>query len=187
MEDAYVRWGTEMVSLVQLIRTPALDQIFLAITRLGEMPVLLMCAATALLFPRIRWAGCAMLAAFLISSVVNAEIKATLDIPRPSGHEVYTANNTTTSATPSAHTMSAAAVWFLLALSLPGWRWAVGAIPIVVGFTRVYLGMHYPGDVILGLALGALLALSLLLIVEVASGRLRPWELRTRKIKAPGL
>jgi membrane-associated phospholipid phosphatase len=38
---------------------------------------------------------------------------------------------------------------------------AFAAVPLVVGFTRVYLGMHYPGDVLLGLGLGGAIALLL--------------------------
>ena len=165
MESIYVSFGTDLVQLVQLIRLPMLDQAFLWLTRLGEAPVLLLAGIlTALFYRENRWVGVGMIGAFILASLVNAEIKQTLDVPRPSSDEVYTAGQASGSATPSAHTMSAAAVWFFLALSMwrtSSWWLAAAAIPAVVGFSRVYLGMHYPGDVVLGAALGAAIAFAL--------------------------
>jgi membrane-associated phospholipid phosphatase len=165
LESIYVSTGTDLVQLVQLIRMPMLDAASLWLTRLGEAPALLMAAfVTALVNRQNRWIGLGMLAAFLLASLVNAELKSALDVPRPSADDVYTAREASGSATPSAHTMSAAAVWFFLALSMQrvGQVWlAFAAVPLVVGFTRVYLGMHYPGDVLLGLGLGGAIALLL--------------------------
>ena len=165
MESIYVNFGTDLVQLVQLIRLPMLDAAFSWLTKLGEAPMLVFAGLAIAAFHREnRWIGLGMVAAFVLSSLINAEIKGALDVPRPSPDEVYTAKNASGSATPSAHTMSAAAVWFFLALSLQRTTqlWLVAAaIPLVVGFSRVYLGMHYPGDVLLGLGLGATIAFAL--------------------------
>lgn len=164
-ESIYVSTGTDLVQLVQIIRMPMLDAAFAWLTRLGEAPAVLIAGvATTIFYRQNRWIGVGMVAAFVLASLVNAELKSALDVPRPSPDDVYTAREASDSATPSAHTMSAAAVWFFLALSLQrmSQTWlAIAAIPLVVGFSRVYLGMHYPGDVLLGLGLGAAIALLL--------------------------
>jgi membrane-associated phospholipid phosphatase len=165
LESIYVSTGTDLVQLVQVIRLPMLDAAFAWLTRLGEAPILLLAGViTALFYKENRWLGLGMIAAFVMASLVNAELKDALDVPRPSPDDVYTARQASDSATPSAHTMSAAAAWLFLALSLrPATNlWLVAAaIPLVVGFSRVYLGMHYPGDVVLGFGLGGAIALAL--------------------------
>lgn len=58
---------------------------------------------------------------------------------------------------PSGHSASAAAFAVAVGDTLPALRVPLGAAASVVAFSRVYTGVHYPGDVIVGVAVGTLL------------------------------
>jgi membrane-associated phospholipid phosphatase len=91
--------------------------------------------------------------------ITNAALKFLFARPRP---EVFPPLVVETSYSfPSGHTTTAAAFYGMLAILL--WqahhrRWALlsGVWVFAVAFSRVYLGAHYPSDVLGSLALGTL-------------------------------
>jgi undecaprenyl-diphosphatase len=58
---------------------------------------------------------------------------------------------------PSNHAVNTAAAAAVLSVAYPGGTAAFAAIAALVGYSRVYVGAHYPGDVLGGFALGAAL------------------------------
>jgi membrane-associated phospholipid phosphatase len=61
-----------------------------------------------------------------------------------------------TTSFPSGHSASAAAFAVSVGDVVPGLRLPLRAAAAVVGFSRVYTGVHYPGDVVAGATVGAL-------------------------------
>jgi undecaprenyl-diphosphatase len=56
---------------------------------------------------------------------------------------------------PSNHSVNAAAAASVLAVAYPGAALVFAAVAGLIGYSRVYVGVHYPGDVLAGFALGA--------------------------------
>ncbi|QQD20648.1 phosphatase PAP2 family protein [Oceanospirillaceae bacterium ASx5O] len=65
---------------------------------------------------------------------------------------------------PSGHTMNAVNFAVLFSVFYPPLLWLVLPFTILVGLSRVILGMHYPTDVLVGAVLGLLIAYSSLLL-----------------------
>lgn len=82
--------------------------------------------------------------------------------PRPfvSVHDVHVLISRPSSGSlPSAHATTAFAGAVLLSWFWPRWRLAFAVLALAIAFSRVYVGVHYPTDVLAGAALGGFVAL----------------------------
>ena len=116
-----------------------------------------------LVLPFIYWsvdAGLGLRVAFILatSNYLNSIIKLIFASPRPywvSAH-VEPLSLESSFGTPSGHAQNAAAVWGIMAAGVNRrWAWiAALALAFVIGVSRLYLGMHFVHDVLLGWLIG---------------------------------
>ncbi|KAA0918176.1 phosphatase PAP2 family protein [Dietzia sp. ANT_WB102] len=139
------------------VSTPWLTAVMEAATQLGGLvvvPIAATAMAAALWWRGSREGATLLAAAVLGSTVVNTVLKAVFRRARPDVWEPLVGENSYSF--PSGHamaTMSLAVALVVLAWSTR-WRWAAVTAGVMyvlaVGVSRVYLGVHYPSDVLGG-------------------------------------
>jgi membrane-associated phospholipid phosphatase len=96
----------------------------------------------------------------LFSATINSIFKLAFYSPRPFWYsrEVTAFTAEYSFGMPSGHAMNATSVWGGLALSIRRrWAWIVFPLVILsVGVSRLYMGVHFPVDVLLGWTMGIL-------------------------------
>ncbi len=147
-------FGVDPIEALQRFATPFLDALFVVITSTGSL--LFFLTATALVY----WLwdkrlGLYLSVLLLASGAVNAYLKALFGLPRPPAvyHKVFPP--LTDNGFPSGHAQTSTAFWSGLALVLRGWWIPLGiVVTALVALSRVYLGVHFVGDVLGGVAIG---------------------------------
>lgn len=157
-DDAVLRW-------MGAHHSTALDNIMLEVTALGTGTVVMMIVAVAALFlvlTRHKYSAILLLVSTGGGLILNLILKMGFNRPRPAIFvpEVHAVS----SSFPSGHAMSAAIVYgtvAYLAARLHKRRWAKALIMIValvvivlISISRLYLGVHYPSDVVAGVSIG---------------------------------
>jgi len=152
-------WGIDLDVWLQGLGSPALDAIFTALTFVGNIEFYL------LLLPLVYWCfdkrtGVRLTLLFLASAYLCYVLKLALDTPRPfevDPERVRAIVDTASPGFPSAHAMVTTVVWGYLATRFGGRFWIAGVcVPLVAGVSRLYLGVHFPSDVLGGWLLGAI-------------------------------
>lgn len=135
---------------------PGLDAFFIVVSKIGYQGVIALdIAVVALLLALRHWRGATFAAvAFCGSALLNLGAKQFFQRDRPTLWESISPEDTFSF--PSGHAMGSmtlAATAALLAWPTR-WRWPVlvlaAAFVVLVGYSRVYLGVHFPSDILAG-------------------------------------
>lgn len=156
----------DILMYLQSIRNELLTSIFTFFTICTEVPVITV--LTGILYWCInKKAGQRTLFALCGSLNINAGVKNFVKMPRPIGTEGLESLRVETAtgySFPSGHTQTATTFWTsMIYLFRKSWIYIVGLFMILgAGISRLYLGVHWPMDVIVGWVFG--IALSILFI-----------------------
>jgi undecaprenyl-diphosphatase len=171
-DDAVMHW-------VAAHRVPWLEEAMLEITFLGTGLVVVVMVGIAALFlwlTRHRYSAVLLLVATGGGILLNNVLKLGFARPRPTVFSWGT--HVMTSSFPSGHAMSAAVVYgtvAYLAARLEHGRLAravtllaAGVLILLICASRLYLGVHYPSDIIAGIVVGVAWAGFCMAMLEVA-------------------
>lgn len=159
------RMEIKILDWIQTLRTPILDQVMRFITSLGNAGIIWIALAIILLvIPKTRKTGSIVTASLVINIiVVNLILKNVFARVRP--FDVNTAvqllvSRPTDYSFPSGHTSMAVTVVMALFLARSKkLAWPALVLAVLIAFSRMYLYVHYPTDILGGVVVGILCGL----------------------------
>jgi undecaprenyl-diphosphatase len=157
-DESVLRW-------IETHRTPGLNAAMLEITALGSgmvLIVLVMVASVFLWLTKHHWSVYILLVGVIGGQFLNRVLKGFFERPRPSIVDWVT--EVSSKSFPSGHAMTAmityGSVAYLVARLEPtrilrSTTWAIAVLFIIaIGISRMYLGVHYPSDIMAGYLAG---------------------------------
>jgi membrane-associated phospholipid phosphatase len=153
--ETILQWGLDCIRLIQSSANPTLTIIVRIITQFGST------TAYLVLLPLLYWCidekkSLRLGTVILISAWVNLSLKFLLDQPRPffEGYDPSVGIiGERMGGFPSGHAQNSLVMWFIIASwakEKKYYRAAIGGAALfclLIGFSRIYLGVHFPTDV----------------------------------------
>jgi membrane-associated phospholipid phosphatase len=159
--ESLVPWGTEAIVWAQSHSSSGLDALWVFFTYLGYEEFYLF------VLPLVYWCihkeiGIALAYVSLFSTWLNSVLKHLLRLPRPSDPRLRIPRPETSPSFPSNHAQGAVANWGYLAHRFGRlFFWGVALVAILgIGLSRIFLGVHYPQDVLAGWLIGILVVVA---------------------------
>ena len=156
------------ISILNFIRenfsNPVMDKLMVMITSLSDKGIIWIVMGFILLAQKkYRKVGFILLMALLITSVIGEGILKNV-IQRPRAFITYPdisiiINPPDSYSFPSGHTASSFTAAMLIGYYLKKWRYGAYILASLIAFSRLYLFVHYPTDIICGILLGTISAL----------------------------
>jgi undecaprenyl-diphosphatase len=164
----------ELRAMVHRHSTPALTYLMRALTLLGSVMAPALLVPPALwLWRRKRFRAPAQLVLLTMAGAGVLDLSLKLVVPRARPEPFFGLAAPTLSSFPSGHALLSLSLYTVvayLAAARFGRIWmriaiwtAAALLTLVIGFSRIYLGVHYPSDVLAGYAAGLFCVSSVLL------------------------
>ena len=164
MLESLLQLDGRLLVAIQGLHTAWLDPIVSIYTKLGDAGILFIALSLAmLLYKPTRKAGALALCAMILGLLVtNVTIKPLVERARPwlDWPIVPLVTEKDPNSFPSGHTCAAFAAAMAWVRTLPRERDRICAVAVagLMGLSRLYVGVHYPTDVLVGAVIGALCA-----------------------------
>ena len=194
MLDALTSLDTELfLFLNQGVRNWLFDQALPFLTDIHRNPIGIVILAILWLLLLTKGGRPGRIAALLLiptialSDQLNSSfLKFIIDRPRPC-HELANVHLLVGCGSgysfPSSHAVNNFAAALVLSYFLPRWTWAFFSYASVIAFSRIYVGVHYPSDVLAGAFVGLIIGS----VVIVAFRQSEEWWRRRNQLKSVSL
>lgn len=162
----------DIIKFIQQIRSTFLDTVMELVTQLGDQLAFIGIVLVIYWFFNKRIAF-KLVFVFISSAVVNELLKGVFLRPRPYVEDISVGVGELTHgyAFPSGHAQNTGVISTVLyknyGKSNKWLKWVLLAALIIVPFSRMYLGQHYLTDVLAGVIIGILLAISVAKVVDM--------------------
>jgi undecaprenyl-diphosphatase len=164
-------WDYGASYAMEQLHRPWLTRVIEFVTHLGDLTTLEVVLGVAVVFFVVvrRWrTACCVAAAGLSAYALEYSVKPWVNRPRPD--LAWVAHRPASPSFPSGHALLSMAVYAAVAVGLAAMIRRRGglakvilalglALPVLIGFTRMYLGLHYMSDVVGGFCAGLACAL----------------------------
>lgn len=155
--DPLMQWGIEIILSLQ--RLPGLTGVMHFFTFFGNEAFFLF------ILPALYWCldarlGARLAVVLIASNGLNSLFKIAFHLPRPNWIDLRpkVLSFEPSYGLPSGHAMNSLAVWGFLSLWIKKrWLWLTAPLLVfLISLSRLYLGVHFPTDILAGWILGAL-------------------------------
>lgn len=168
----------EILKYIQSFSNPFLDSFFELVTMLGEN-IFFIAVIAVFYWCFNKTFGYKLAFVYLTSGAFNTIIKEIVKFPRPIGYEGIRSSRIKTAggySFPSGHTQQASSLFITLMMEFrKKWLYIIGVLGMLfVGLSRMYLGVHWPTDVIGGLMIGILWTITVVKIFDWSKDREDP-------------
>ena len=170
--ETMLQWGLDFIRFVQTFASPPLTAFMLILTMLGST------AAYLILIPFVYWCidekkGLHLGIVVLASSWLNITLKYFFDQPRPffpNFDPSVGMINEFLGGFPSGHAQTSLVMWVFIALwARKKWIWGIAvSMCLLIAFSRIYLGVHFPTDVLGGWIFGGIILLAYFKLAPIA-------------------
>lgn len=189
LHGAIGAWDGHTSAWLARHRTPWVNDVTADLTKLANTSGILVVAlavVAGLLIRRHVREACLFVVGLSVELATFLTVNSLIDRPRP--HVPKLDSVPTTTSYPSGHIAATLTLYVLIAVCVGrllrssrwprvvAWVFAI-ALPALVGFARVYRGMHHVTDVVAGALVGIGAVLTAVLVVLQEEGRPRPDEL----------
>lgn len=167
-------WDQHVIESISKYSNPFLDKVMIWVTRLGNSGLIWALIAFCFLFTKsYRIVSLKIFFALVLTAIMSEFIlKHIFSRHRPSenlSNDELLLRKPKSYSFPSGHTVSSFACAMVLSVTFPYW-WVIISVFLLassIGFSRIYLKVHYPTDVCAGALIGVLFAFLVEAILSV--------------------